>query len=193
MKKYLFFLLPLSLYSSNINFEKVFVTQISSDMLSTKITITTSNNNSDDIETIFEKYIDIFKTNNLESIINKKQITTNFTNQSSYNGILTYTIKTYSFEKLDSFIKELLYLKDEKNLNIKIQSPKAILSENLQEQSIHNLRVKAINFSKTYENRLSKDLNKICLTKDIKIKDEKIINNDTNILKLFVNYKLECQ
>lgn len=193
MKKYLFFLLPISLYSSSINFEKVFVSQIASDMLSTKITITTSNNNSDDIETIFEKYIDIFKTNNLESIINKKQITTNFTNQSSYNGILTYTIKTYSFEKLDSFVKELLYLKDEKNLNIKIQSPKAILSQNLQEQSIHNLRVKAINFSKTYENRLSKDLNKICLTKDIKIKDEKIINNDTNILKLFVDYKLECQ
>jgi len=68
MKKYLFFLLPISLYSSNINFTKVFINEIASDMLSSKITITTSNESSDDITTIFEKYIDIFKTNELISI-----------------------------------------------------------------------------------------------------------------------------
>jgi len=106
---------------------------------------------------------------------------------------LTYSVKTYSFEKLNSFVKELLYLKDEKNLNINIQSAKSILSEKLKEQSIHALRLKAINFSKIYENKLSRDLNRICLTKDIKIKDEKIINNNTNILKLFVNYTMECK
>ena len=192
MHKYLFFLLPFSLYSSEINFSKVFTNKVASDMLSNNITIKVTRDNSDDIETIFEKYIDIFKTNNLSSIKLKENIKVNYSTN-IYTGILSYNVKSYSFEKLNDFVKELQYLKDEKNLNINIENTKSILSENLKEQSIHNLRVKAINYSKSYENKLSKDLNKICLTKDVTMKDKKTINNDTNILKVFVDYKLECK
>jgi len=146
MKKYLLFLLPFSLFSSEINFTKTYTQEIASDMISDNIIIKTSRDNSDDIVTIFEKYNDLFKTNELISTKQKEQISSNFTSN-KYTGILNYNIKAYSFEKLNDFIKDLLYLKDEKNLTITIEKPKYILSNKLEEKIIHNLRVKAINFS----------------------------------------------
>jgi len=191
MKNYLFFLLPLSLFSSDINFTKTFSSNIASDMTSNKIIISTSRDNSEDINTIFEKYTDLFKTNELISSKLQEDIKADYST-SRFNGVLSYQVKSYSFEKLNDFIKELLYLKDEKNLSLNIQNQESLLSEKLQENIIHNLRVKAIKFSKNYENRISSDLNKICKTKDIKIKETKTTNNNTNLLKVIVDYKLEC-
>ena len=192
MKKYLFLLLPFSLYSSEINFSKTFTKQVPSDMISNQFDILVSRDNSDDITTIFEKYIDIFKTNELISIKLQDNIKANY-NTNIYNGKLSYKVKTYSFEKLNDFVKELLYLKDEKNLTLNIQTAKSILSEKLKEQTFQSLRIKAINYGNIYQNRLTNDIRKSCLTKDIKIKDKQIINNITNTLKIFVDYKLECQ
>ena len=192
MKKYLLFLLPLSLLSSDINFTKTFSVNIASDMISNKIKITTTRNNSEDITTIFEKYNDIFKTNDVITSKLNETINTNYTTN-KYTGILSYDIKSYSFEKINDFVREILYLKDEKDLNINIQNSKYILSDRLKENIIHNLRIKAIEFSKPYENKISNDLNKICKTKDIKIKETKIAKSNTNVLKVIANYKLECQ
>jgi hypothetical protein len=192
MKKYLLFLLPLSLLSSEINFTKTFKSEVASDMISDNIIIKTSRDNSDDIITIFEKYNDLFKTSELIYTKQKEQITPNY-NTNIYSGNLSYNIKSYSFEKINDFIKELLYLKDEKNLTISIEEPKYILSNKLQEEITHKLRVKAINFSKTYVNKLSNDLNKQCELKDVKIQDVKTTIQNTNIIDLKVDYKMECQ
>ena len=192
MKKYLLFLLPLSLLSAEIHFTKTFKAEVASDMISDNIVIKTSRDNSDDIVTIFEKYNDLFKTSKLIYTKQKEQITPNY-NTNIYSGNLSYTIKSYSFEKINDFIKELLYLKDEKNLTIIIEEPKYILSTKLQEEITHKLRVKAINFSKTYVNKLSNDLNKQCELKDVKIQDVKTTIQNTNIIDLKVDYKMECQ
>ncbi len=192
MKKYLLFLLPLSLLSAEIHFTKTFKAEVDSDMISDNIVIKTSRDNSDDIVTIFEKYNDLFKTSKLIYTKQKEQIMPNY-NTNIYSGNLSYNIKSYSFENLNDFIKDLLYLKDEKNLTITIQEPKYILSTKLQEEITHKLRVKAINFSKTYVNKLSNDLNKQCELKDVKIQDVKTTIQDTNIIDLKVDYKMECQ
>jgi len=192
MKKYLFLLLPFSLYSSEINFSKIFTKQIPSDMISNQFDILVSRDNSDDITTIFEKYIDIFTTNELISIKLQDNIKANY-NTNIYSGKLSYKVKTHSFEKLNDFVKELLYLKDEKNLTLNIQTAKSILSNKLKEQTFHALRIRAINYGKSYQNSLTNDIKRRCITKDIKIKDKQIINNNTNTLKIFVDYKLECQ
>jgi len=164
------------LFSTQINFNKTFSKNVSSDELTTRITIKLTRGAEDDISPILNKYNEFIK----QSVgvqkqrgvfsINPKYVYKNGQSKIvGYNGNLSYNITSKSSKNMNYFIKELLYSKDEKNLSIIISSLRWKISDELKESTSNNLRLEAIVWSKDYVAKLSNKLNTQCVSKNISI------------------------
>jgi len=169
-------ILPFILFASQINFNKKFSKKVSSDELTTRITIKLTRPDEDDISPILNKYNDLIKQSvginkhrGNFSINPKYKYKNGNSKIVGYNGNLSYTISSKSSKNMNEFIKELLYAKDEPKLSIVISSLQWIISNNLKEEISNNLRLDAIIWAKEYTNKLSSKLNTTCITKSINI------------------------
>ena len=215
LNKLIFLSLPILLFSTEINFTKSFTKKVSSDELTTKIAIKLQGNDEDDIVTILEKYNDLIKSDDtirkekgLFSINPRYKIKNNKSTIVGYNGILSYNIFTKKSTTMNAFIKELLYAKDEPEVNLQISNMHWIISDTLNDEVTNKLRLKMITWSKQYANQLSSELGTVCTTKKIDLNQNfsykkrrnlkatnkalPIPKNTNNQISIRADYTMDC-
>ncbi|MCK5293909.1 MAG: SIMPL domain-containing protein [Arcobacteraceae bacterium] len=209
-------LLPLTLFSYELNFSKKFSTQISPDILNSYINVTVQNKDeryiNDNIE-LFNDYLkdndEIIKQNGSYTLTPKYKYINNKQKFLGYMGILNYSITSSTAIVMNEFIKETMELKGKiasKNITVRISNLSWKISDKLYNDNLDNLRLLAINWIELY----SKNLNRQCIIKSIKIEGKdnnrprgislmsKSLSNITPLqvqkeITINPNYTLECK
>ena len=168
-------LVPLSLFSYELNFSKKFSQVVNPDILTTRISANIQNKD--------ERFI----SDNLESIndhvkeskdIKYKHGSFNLTPRYSYKnnkrkfigyaGHLSYIITSKNANSMNEFISELIEVKEKLEVNslkLNINNTTWKVSDELQQKSLDNLRLKAIKWISSYANKLDRS----CTIKKINI------------------------
>lgn len=172
-------LLPMSLFSYEVSFNKKFIKLVTPDLLSTYVNISIENDSEKIINNNIEKFNDYIKDNNL---IEKTH--GNFTLSPKYNyfkntqkfigyvGNLKYTIKAKNASNLNKFISDLIELEkrlDKNNVKLRISNVSWITSTNLYDNSLDTLRIDAMTWIEKYADSLKDILEKDCTVKSINI------------------------
>ena len=172
-------LLPMSLFSYEISFNKKFTKLVSPDLLITYVNISIENDSEKFINKNIEKFNDYIKNNNLIEKTNG-----NFTLSPKYNyfkntqkfigyvGNLKYTIKAKNASNLNKFISDLIELEDKldkNNVKLRISNVSWVTSTKLYDSSLDNLRIDAMTWIERYASSLKDVLSKDCTIKNINI------------------------
>ncbi len=175
----IFCLLPVFLFSYEINFNKAFSKKVSPDLLTTYVNINISKIDESDANKEIEKFNDFIKdyddvsakdgTYNLSpryKYVNKKQIFT------GYVGSLRYKIESQNAKKLNRFISKLLEVKEKINsedVKLNISNISWVISSELYNKSVDDLRIETIIWANKYANTLSAKISKNCAVEKINI------------------------
>ncbi len=181
----LFFILPLGLFSYELNFNKKFSRKVSADILTSYINITIEDKKEDYISSkieIFNDYIeeneDVIKKNGNFNLTpkykyyDKKQIFV------GYIGSLMYNIESKDAVSINQFINQLLDMKNKFNttkIKVNISNTTWKVSQKLYSDNLDRLRLESINWITFYASNLSKQ----CIVKRINISSER--NHNLNI------------
>jgi len=211
---------PILLFSSQINFDKVFYKKVTADLLSTNVTIIVTRKIQNDINPILNKYNDIIlnekkvsKQRGNFSISPKYIYKNNISTLVGYNGNLSYTISSPSYEYVNAFLSTLLEEKDERNLSITISALNWKISDELKEKTNNDLRLESILWASKYAKTLEQKTMSKCLVKEININQKNnyiqgkpmmvrnmssnsniaIPQQSNNKISLTVNYRMECK
>lgn len=182
MKRIALFLLPLSLFSFELNFSKTFEKEIMPDTLSTSIIIRVDSQNERHISKVLEKYNEIIKDNDevekrrgsLTIRPHYKYSSKNIPKIISYIGQLTYKVNSTSAYKIDKFINEISRINKERSTSITISSLKwSVKSETVQ---IANdiIRLEATQWALTYTRNLESDLRKKCKLEKVSLNSNRV-------------------
>uniref|UniRef100_UPI0040470EDD SIMPL domain-containing protein n=1 Tax=Aliarcobacter sp. TaxID=2321116 RepID=UPI0040470EDD len=175
------FLLPIFSFSYEINFNKTFSKVVNPDLLSTQIHISVEKKDENRVNIELEKFNDFIKNN--KNVIFKNgsfrlSPKYNYSNNKQefvgYLGNLTYTIESKNAKDINSFINELISIKDKTKsqdikLNISNVSWKA--SDDLENKSYDDLRLDSIVWIENYALDLSKKLSKNCEVQKINVNE----------------------
>jgi uncharacterized protein YggE len=183
MKKSILFivmlLLPFSLFSYEISFNKKFSVSVNPDLLTTNVNIQVS----DEKESFVNEHIEAFNVyiKNNTTVIKKNG---NFTLSPKYKyykttqeflgyvGVLRYQVESKIANDLNKFMNELLELKDELDKNsikLTLSSVSWKTSTKLYENSVDKLRLNAITWIDKYAASLKNILSKDCKVQKINI------------------------
>ena len=176
IKKLLFTaLVPLSLFSYELNFSKNFTQEINPDILSTRISVNIQNKDerfiNDNLESINEYIKD---SQDIKYKNGSFNLTPRYTYKNSnrkfagYVGNLSYIITSKDATIMNDFISELINLKDKiavKSLKLNINNTSWQVSKTKYNNSLDILRLDAINWVNEY----ASTLNKSCKVKKINI------------------------
>ncbi len=172
-------LLPMSLFSYELSFNKKFTKLVTPDLLTTHINISIENDSENFINKNIAKFNDYIKSNKL---IEKTQ--GNFTLSPKYHyfkntqkflgyvGNLKYTIKAKNASNLNKFISDLIELEkklDKNNVKLRISNVSWITSTKLYDNSLDTLRIDAMRWIEKYSKSLRMVLSKDCTVKSINI------------------------
>ncbi len=220
-KKSLFLaILPLSLFSYEINFNKTFNKQLQPDILTSNIKIKIKSNNEKLIYTKLEKFNEYIK--NAKYIDKSLEIShikpiykyiSNSPKNDGYEGEIKYTISSKEPQNIHRFLSGLIDLKEHRDTSLIISELKWEVKENSVIIALDIMRFEAITWVENYIKVLSQDIKKSCSIKNINIKynytpryrhsKEVKISNEKNSfsfpeqksknIKLNANYILECK
>ncbi len=161
----LLFLLPIGLFSYELNFNKKFSKNISSNILISHINITIEDKEEEYInETIgiFNEYIedneDVIKKNGNFNLLPKYKYYDRKQHFVGYVGSLMYNIESINATSINKFINELLAIKNKFNtdkIKINISNTTWNISQKLYEDTLDSLRLDAITWIKFYSSNLS--------------------------------------
>jgi len=171
-------LLPSSLFSYEVSFNKKFTKLVTPDLLTTHINITIENESEKFINKHIEKFNEYIKKNNL---VEKNH--GNFTLSPKYNyfkntqkfigyvGNLKYTIKSKNANNLNEFINDLIDIENNLKVNVKLRISNVswVTSSKLYDNSLDTLRIEAMTWIETYADSLKSVLSKDCIVKSINI------------------------
>jgi predicted secreted protein len=168
-------LIPLSLFSYELNFSKKFSTSINPDILTTKISANLQNKDERFISDNLESINDFIKENKEIQYKNGRfHLTPKYTYKNSnrkfteYIGNISYMITSKDANTMNEFISELIDVKDKlnvKTLKLNINNTTWQISDELHNQSQDKLRLEAINWITNY----AKNLNSSCTISKINI------------------------
>ena len=172
-------LLPMSLFSYEISFNKKFIKLVTPDLLSTYVNISIENDSEKIINNNIEKFNDYIKDNNLIekthgsfTLSPKYNYFKNTQKFIGYVGNLKYTIKAKNASNLNKFISDLIELEkklDKNNVKLRISNVSWITSTNLYDNSLDTLRIDAMTWIEKYADSLKDILKKDCTIKSINI------------------------
>lgn len=216
-------LLPISLLSYEISFNKKFSKSVAPDILVASVNISIENESEGFIASHIEKftkYIDrnktVQKSHGNVTISPKYKYFKNTQKFIGYHGNLRYTIKGESAKNINSFIDDLIALEskyDKDNVKLRISKLSWTVSNKLYESNQDTLRIDAFKWIEVYANSLKNEISKECEVKNININQsspqvfrartaqsltEKRISNiapiSTNVeIKIEPNFVLECK
>ncbi len=171
----LYFLLPLSLFSYELTFNKKFSKNVPADILTSYINITIEDKNEEYITEkieVFNDYIeeneDIIKKNGNFNLTPKYKYYDKKQKFIGYIGSLKYNIESKDAVSINQFIGKLLDIKNKYNttkIKINISNTTWNISQKLYEDNLDSLRIEAITWITFYASNLSKQ----CIVKRIDI------------------------
>ena len=193
MKK-LFVLLYVSVYvfGFEVSFNKKFTQHIKPDKLSTNVTINVLKDDEIDISPILNKFNKLITNNDkIEkrggrfSISPKYKYKNGNSKIIGYSGNLKYTIFSTNTDNINEFIKIILNLKEDEDTSISISSLNWIISDVKYSNTIDDLRLKAIIWSKDYALLLSNKMKASCEVKAVSLNSNhfKPVNNSMTLMK----------
>lgn len=171
--------LPLSLFSYEISFNKNFSKTVTPDLLTTYVTINVENKDEKFINKKiedFNKYIkknnNVIKKNGTFTLSPKYRYYKDKQEFIGYVGSLRYQIKSKNAKHINSFIDDLIRIKqelDSRKIKLNISNVSWIVSETLHANSLDDLRIEAITWIESYSNSLTVTLSKDCTVRKINI------------------------
>lgn len=174
-------ILPILSFSYDINFNKSFSKVVNPDLLTTQINISVEKKDELKVNNEIEKFNDFIKQN--KTIILKNGSFTLSPKYKYYNnkqefigyvGNLRYTAESAKAKELNSFMDELISIKDKSNsedVKLNISNVSWKISDELQNKSYDELRLDSIMWIQSYANELSSKLSKTCEVKVINVNE----------------------
>ena len=174
-------LLPISVFSYEISFNKRFTKLVTPDVLSTYVNINIENESEDFINKHIEKFNKYIKGNKTVqkkdgkfTLSPKYKYFKNTQKFMGYIGTLRYVIKSENAKDLNKFIDDLINLEntfDRDNVKLMISSVSWNTSIELYDNSLDELRIDAIKWIDTYAQSLKNSLSKDCVVRNITINE----------------------
>ena len=182
MKKLLpLLLLPILSFSYEINFNKSFSKVVNPDLLNTYININVEKKDESKVNIEIEKFNDFMKNNKSITLKNgsftlspKYKYYENKQEFVGYVGSLRYTAESTDAKKLNSFMDELISIKDStksEDVKLNISNVSWKISDELQNKSYDELRLESITWLESYSKTLSTKLSKSCEIKTINVNE----------------------
>ena len=182
MKKLLpLLLLPILSFSYEINFNKSFSKVVNPDLLNTYININVEKKDESKVNIEIEKFNDFMKNNTSITLKNgsftlspKYKYYENKQEFVGYVGSLRYTAESTDAKKLNSFMDELISIKDStksEDVKLNISNVSWKISDELQNKSYDELRLESITWLESYSKTLSTKLSKSCEIKTINVNE----------------------
>ena len=182
MKKLLpLLLLPILSFSYEINFNKSFSKVVNPDLLNTYININVEKKDESKVNIEIEKFNDFMKNNKSITLKNgsftlspKYKYYDNKQEFVGYVGNLRYTAESTDAKKLNSFMDELISIKDStksEDVKLNISNVSWKISDELQNKSYDELRLESITWLESYSKTLSTKLSKSCEIKTINVNE----------------------
>ena len=182
MKKLLpLLLLPILSFSYEINFNKSFSKVVNPDLLNTYININVEKKDESKENIEIEKFNDFMKNNKSITLKNgsftlspKYKYYENKQEFVGYVGSLRYTAESTDAKKLNSFMDELISIKDStksEDVKLNISNVSWKISDELQNKSYDELRLESITWLESYSKTLSTKLSKSCEIKTINVNE----------------------
>ena len=182
MKKLLpLLLLPILSFSYEINFNKLFSKVVNPDLLNTYININVEKKDESKVNIEIEKFNDFMKNNKSITLKNgsftlspKYKYYENKQEFVGYVGSLRYTAESTDAKKLNSFMDELISIKDStksEDVKLNISNVSWKISDELQNKSYDELRLESITWLESYSKTLSTKLSKSCEIKTINVNE----------------------
>ena len=182
MKKLLpLLLLPILSFSYEINFNKSFSKVVNPDLLNTYININVEKKDESKVNIEIEKFNTFLKNNKSITLKNgsftlspKYKYYENKQEFVGYVGSLRYTAESTDAKKLNSFMDELISIKDStksEDVKLNISNVSWKISDELQNKSYDELRLESITWLESYSKTLSTKLSKSCEIKTINVNE----------------------
>ena len=174
-------LLPILSFSYEINFNKSFSKVVNPDLLNTYININVEKKDESKVNIEIEKFNDFMKNNKSITLKNgsftlspKYKYYENKQEFVGYVGSLRYTAESTDAKKLNSFMDELISIKDSRkseDVKLNISNVSWKISDELQNKSYDELRLESITWLESYSKTLSTKLSKSCEIKTINVNE----------------------
>jgi predicted secreted protein len=174
-------ILPILSFSYEINFNKSFSKVVNPDLLNTYINISVEKLDESKVNIEIEKFNDFMKNNKSITLKNgsftlspKYKYYDNKQEFTGYVGSLRYTAESTDAKKLNSFMDELISIKDStksEDVKLNISNVSWKISDELQNKSYDELRLESITWLESYSKTLSAKLSKSCEIKTINVNE----------------------
>lgn len=169
-------ILPVFALSFELDFNKKFYHELPHDTLSSTITVTIT----DESEIKVGERLEIFNQkiksfDKVERKLGSFNIRPKYRHSSStprisgYIGELRYKVNSRKARFMDEFIGEITKLKRNRDTNVSVSNLSWSVKEDTYNVTLDLLRLEAINWGLRYAENLSKDLDKDCLVKNVKV------------------------
>ena len=176
MRYLLLFILPIYLFSFELNFNKKFTKSLTEDTLTTYFSIVVENESEKKINKILNKFNQkIKKDNKVEkkdgtlTIRPKYRTSNNAPKITGYIGELRYKVSSNKASDINNFISNIIELKEDRNTNIVINNLRWTVKDKSFDVAYDTLRLEAIHWANNYTKNLSDDLSLTCKIKNISI------------------------
>ena len=187
-------LLPVTLFSFEVEFNKQFSKELMADTLSANLIIRIDSSKEKDISKRLTKFNEEIKDydevekklGNFTIRPNYKYSSTNTPKITGYIGELRYVIHSTNAKSINELITNINELKEKRDTSISVSGLSWKVKDSTYNVALDILRLEAISWAQVYSSNLSKDLQKRCSVKNIRI------NSHRNIRPMRANFSAEA-
>ncbi|RXK01737.1 hypothetical protein CRV02_07600 [Arcobacter sp. CECT 8989] len=176
MKFLTLLILPVFLFSFEVNFNKKFSKSLAEDTLTTYFSVVVEGDSEKEINKTLKKFNKkIKKYNKIEkdsgtlTVRPQYRTSKNAPKITGYRGELRYKVSSNHASYINEFVSEMIELKEKRSTNIIISNLRWTVKDSTYDVANDILRLEAINWGTRYARNLSKDLNLECKVKNISI------------------------
>lgn len=172
----LLFLLPVSLFSFEINFSKKFSQEFNHDVLNAYLTVSITDKTETNVNNRLEVFNNKIKSyNKVEKKLGtfdirpKYKHSNNTPKVSGYIGVLRYKVSSNKAMFMNELISDISGMKKNRDTSVSLYNLKWGVKDETYSIGMDLLRLDAISWVQNYVNVLSQDINKECNVKKIEI------------------------
>ncbi|RXJ91670.1 hypothetical protein CRV01_00840 [Arcobacter sp. CECT 8983] len=176
MKFLALLILPIYLFSFEVNFNKKFSKSLTEDTLTTYFSVVVEGDSEKEINKTLKRfnkkikdYDKIEKDSGTLTVRPQYRTSNNAPKITGYRGELRYKVSSDQATYINEFISEMIELKEERSTNIVISNLRWTVKDSTFDIANDILRLEAINWGTRYAKNLSRDLGLKCVVKNISI------------------------
>lgn len=176
MKYLVLMLLPIYLFSFEINFNKKFSKSLPQDTLTTYLSVVVTAESEKEVNERLKKfnkkiksYDKVEKDHASLNVRPEYRTSKNAPKITGYRGELRYKVSSDKASDINEFINEVIELKEKRETNVVISNLSWTIKDSAFDIANDILRLEAINWANTYAKNLSEDLKLECKVKNISV------------------------